>query len=131
MVKSHIEDCVFIQIDHLKADNIIPLVFLFFTIDTGHKDKLLIIKVDFMLLEKEEITQKVKVIVAQQLGVKEDEVTLNANFANDLGADSLDTVELVMAIEEEFSIEIPDQDAEKIATLDEAIQFIQCAIDQK
>ena len=74
------------------------------------------------------IFEKVRDIVVKQLGVKEETVTLNADFANDLGADSLDTVELVMAIEEEFSIEIPDEDAEKIATLDQAIQFIQKAI---
>ena len=69
----------------------------------------------------DEIFERVKGIVVQQLGVDEDKVTLTADFANDLGADSLDTVELVMAIEEEFSIEIPDEDAEKIATLDQAI----------
>ena len=74
------------------------------------------------------IFERVQDIVVQQLGVEKDKVTLNANFANDLGADSLDTVELVMAIEEEFSIEIPDEDAEKIATLDQAIQFIQQAV---
>lgn len=74
------------------------------------------------------IFEKVRDIVVKQLGVKEENVTLTADFANDLGADSLDTVELVMAIEEEFSIEIPDEDAEKIATLDQAIQFIQKAI---
>ncbi len=74
------------------------------------------------------IFERVQDIVVQQLGVDKAKVTLNANFANDLGADSLDTVELVMAIEEEFSIEIPDEDAEKIATLDQAIQFIQQAV---
>lgn len=77
------------------------------------------------------IFERVQDIVVQQLGVDKNKVTLNANFANDLGADSLDTVELVMAIEEEFSIEIPDEDAEKIATLDQAIQFIQQAVKQK
>ena len=79
----------------------------------------------------ENIFERVQDIVVQQLGVDKTKVTLNANFANDLGADSLDTVELVMAIEEEFSIEIPDEDAEKIATLDQAIQFIQQAVDNK
>ena len=79
----------------------------------------------------EDIFERVQDIVVQQLGVDKTKVTLNANFANDLGADSLDTVELVMAIEEEFSIEIPDEDAEKIATLDQAIQFIQQAVDNK
>lgn len=77
------------------------------------------------------IFERVQDIVVQQLGVDKTKVTLNADFANDLGADSLDTVELVMAIEEEFSIEIPDEDAEKIATLDQAIQFIQQAVNNK
>nr|YP_009391881.1 acyl carrier protein [Acrosorium ciliolatum]ARW60025.1 acyl carrier protein [Acrosorium ciliolatum] len=74
------------------------------------------------------IFEKVQGIVVQQLGVDKKNVTLEANFSNDLGADSLDTVELVMAIEEEFSIEIPDEDAEKIATLDEAVKFIENAV---
>ena len=77
------------------------------------------------------IFERVQDIVVQQLGVDKSKVTLNADFADDLGADSLDTVELVMAIEEEFSIEIPDEDAEKIATLDQAIQFIQQAVSNK
>lgn len=77
------------------------------------------------------IFERVQDIVVQQLGVDKAKVTLNANFANDLGADSLDTVELVMAIEEEFSIEIPDEDAEKIATLDQAIQFIRQAVHEQ
>nr|YP_010156011.1 acyl carrier protein [Cumathamnion serrulatum]QQY85387.1 acyl carrier protein [Cumathamnion serrulatum] len=74
------------------------------------------------------IFEKVRNIVVQQLGVEKHQVTLEANFASDLGADSLDTVELVMAIEEEFNIEIPDEDAEKIATLNEAVKFIEEAI---
>lgn len=74
------------------------------------------------------IFETVRNIVAQQLGVDKKLVTLEANFANDLGADSLDTVELVMAIEEEFDIEIPDEDAEKIATLNEAVNFIKQAV---
>nr|YP_009399742.1 acyl carrier protein [Digenea simplex]ARW69561.1 acyl carrier protein [Digenea simplex] len=74
------------------------------------------------------IFEKVREIVAQQLGVDAKLVTLEANFANDLGADSLDTVELVMAIEEEFNIEIPDEDAEKIATLNQAVKFIEKAV---
>lgn len=78
-----------------------------------------------------DIFERVQDIVVQQLGVDKTQVTLEANFANDLGADSLDTVELVMAIEEEFSIEIPDEDAEKIATLDQAIQFIKQAVGKK
>src|SRR5574340_1770892 len=63
------------------------------------------------------VEERVKKIIAEQLGVEEDEVTPEASFVEDLGADSLDTVELVMALEEEFSIEIPDEDAEKILTV--------------
>ena len=70
------------------------------------------------------IEEQVKNIVAEQLGVKEDEVTNAASFVDDLGADSLDTVELVMALEEEFETEIPDDDAEKITTVHQAIDFI-------
>nr|YP_009314553.1 Acyl carrier protein [Liagoropsis maxima]SCW22807.1 Acyl carrier protein [Liagoropsis maxima] len=77
------------------------------------------------------IFDRVQGIVAQQLGVDKNQVTKEANFADDLGADSLDTVELVMAIEEEFSIEIPDEDAEKIATLGQAIDFIEKAVQEK
>nr|YP_010865249.1 acyl carrier protein [Campylaephora boydenii]WGT74186.1 acyl carrier protein [Campylaephora boydenii] len=71
------------------------------------------------------IFTKVRDIVAEQLDVDVQKVTLDANFASDLGADSLDTVELVMAIEEEFDIEIPDKDAEQISTLKQAVDFIQ------
>ncbi|MBT5861812.1 MAG: acyl carrier protein [Gammaproteobacteria bacterium] len=70
------------------------------------------------------IEEQVKAIVAEQLGVKEDEVKNNASFVDDLGADSLDTVELVMALEEEFETEIPDEDAEKITTVQQAIDFV-------
>lgn len=70
------------------------------------------------------IEQRVKETVVEQLGVKEEEVTLDASFVDDLGADSLDTVELVMALEEEFETEIPDEDAEKITTVQEAINYI-------
>jgi acyl carrier protein len=70
------------------------------------------------------IEEQVKNIVAEQLGVKEEEVTLKASFVDDLGADSLDTVELVMALEEEFETEIPDEDAEKITTVQQAIDYI-------
>ena len=70
------------------------------------------------------IEEQVKAIVAEQLGVKEDEVTNDAFFVDDLGADSLDTVELVMALEEEFETEIPDEEAEKITTVQHAIDFI-------
>lgn len=70
------------------------------------------------------VEERVKKIVVEQLGVKEDEVTSTASFVDDLGADSLDTVELVMALEEEFDTEIPDEDAEKITTVQEAVEYI-------
>ena len=70
-------------------------------------------------------TDKIRQIVADQLGVDVDEVTPEASFADDLGADSLDTVELVMALEEEFGLEIPDEDAEKISTVGDAIKYIE------
>lgn len=70
------------------------------------------------------VEERVKKIVAEQLGVDEDEVTPEASFVDDLGADSLDTVELVMAFEEEFGIEIPDDDAEKIITVQNSIDYI-------
>jgi acyl carrier protein len=70
------------------------------------------------------VEERVKKIVVEQLGVKEDEVTLEASFVDDLGADSLDTVELVMALEEEFETEIPDEDAEKITTVQQAVSFV-------
>jgi acyl carrier protein len=68
---------------------------------------------------------KVKKIVVDQLGVTEDEVLMDASFIDDLGADSLDTVEMVMAFEEEFDIEIPDEDAEKIKAVKDAIEYIE------
>ncbi|OGW38606.1 MAG: acyl carrier protein [Nitrospirae bacterium GWC2_56_14] len=71
-----------------------------------------------------EIVAKVKKIISEQLGVPEADVKPEASFVNDLGADSLDTVELVMALEEEFGVEIPDEDAEKIATVQNAIDYI-------
>jgi len=70
------------------------------------------------------VEDRVKKIVVEQLGVKEDEVKPEASFVDDLGADSLDTVELVMALEEEFETEIPDEDAEKITTVQETIGYI-------
>ena len=71
------------------------------------------------------VEDRVKKIVVEQLGVAEDQVTPDASFVDDLGADSLDTVELVMALEEEFDTEIPDDEAEKITTVKQAIEFIQ------
>jgi len=70
------------------------------------------------------VDERVKKIIGEQLGVEEDEVTSEASFVEDLGADSLDTVELVMALEEEFGIEIPDEDAEKILTVGKALDYI-------
>ncbi|MCY3751462.1 MAG: acyl carrier protein [Gammaproteobacteria bacterium] len=70
------------------------------------------------------VEERVMKIIVEQLGVKEEEVTSEASFVDDLGADSLDTVELVMALEEEFKIEIPDEDAEKITTVQQAIDYI-------
>ncbi len=70
------------------------------------------------------VDDKVKQIIVEQLGVDEGEVTANASFVDDLGADSLDTVELVMAFEEAFDIEIPDEEAEKIRTVQDAINYI-------
>ena len=71
------------------------------------------------------IEERVKKIIVEQLGVKEEEVKSEASFIEDLGADSLDTVELVMAFEEEFDIEIPDEEAEKITTVQSAIDYVQ------
>jgi len=74
--------------------------------------------------DQQEIENKVKQIIVDELGVDENEVTPNARFIDDLGADSLDTVELVMRFEEEFGIEIPDEDAEKIRTVSDAVEYI-------
>ena len=68
---------------------------------------------------------KIKSIVVEQLGVDEDQVTEDASFIDDLGADSLDTVELIMAFEEEFDVEIPDEDAQKIKTVKDVIEYIE------
>ena len=71
-----------------------------------------------------DVEAKVKEIIVEQLGVDAEEVTTGASFIEDLGADSLDTVELVMALEEEFDLEIPDEDAEKIAKVQDAVTYI-------
>ena len=71
-----------------------------------------------------DVQAKVQEIIVQQLGVDADKVTLEASFVDDLGADSLDVVELVMAFEEEFNVEIPDEAAEKIATVKDAVEFL-------
>jgi acyl carrier protein len=75
-----------------------------------------------------DVFSKVKEIIVDQLGVDEEDVTPDASFVDDLGADSLDIVELVMAFEEEFDIEIPDEDAEKITTVGEAVEYIESKI---
>ncbi len=75
------------------------------------------------------IEERVKKIVVEQLGVEEDQVTPDASFVDDLGADSLDTVELVMALEEEFDTEIPDEEAESIGTLAQAVDYIKEHLD--
>ena len=75
-----------------------------------------------------DVTTKVKAIIVDKLGVDESEVTNDASFTNDLGADSLDTVELIMELEKEFDIQIPDDEAEGIATVGDAIKFVEGAI---
>ena len=75
-------------------------------------------------MEGNEIFEKVKKIIIEQLNVSEDSVTKEATFIDDLGADSLDVVELIMALEEEFDMEIPDADAEKIATVNDVVEYI-------
>ena len=77
------------------------------------------------------IEEQVKNIVAEQLGVKGEEVKNESSFVDDLGADSLDTVELVMALEEEFETEIPDEEAEKISTIQEAIDYIESHMEKQ
>ena len=72
-----------------------------------------------------DVTQRVKDIIIEQLGVNADEVTEEASFIDDLGADSLDTVELVMALEEAFEVEVPDEDAEKLTTVGAAVKYIE------
>ncbi|MPZ16472.1 MAG: acyl carrier protein [Luteitalea sp.] len=77
------------------------------------------------------VSERVKAIIVEQLGADEEEVTPDASFVDDLGADSLDTVELVMAFEEEFGIEIPDDDAEKITRVKEATEYIENHVKEK
>ena len=75
-------------------------------------------------MSQEEIFEKVKAIIVEQLGVADTSVTMEASFIDDLGADSLDIVELIMALEEEFDMEIPDEDAEKIVTVSDVVDYI-------
>lgn len=77
-----------------------------------------------MTLTEKEVYEKVKSVIVEQLGISEDEVTIDASFTDDLGADSLDTVELVMALEEQFDTEIADEDAEKLVTVKKTVEFI-------
>ena len=77
------------------------------------------------------VDEKVKDIISEQLGVKKEEIKPESSFIDDLGADSLDTVEVVMALEEEFGIEIPDEDAEKIATVGDATKYIEEKLNKK
>ena len=77
------------------------------------------------------VLEKVKKIVVENLGVDPEKVTEDASFIEDLGADSLDTVELVMALEEEFGVEIPDEEAEKITTVKDAVKYIEAHADKK
>lgn len=79
----------------------------------------------FYILYMSNVLENVRKIVAEQLGVNPDDVNENSSFINDLGADSLDTVELVMSFEEEFKIEIPDEEAEKIKTVGDAVKYIE------
>ena len=75
-------------------------------------------------MSSEEVLEKVKEIIVDQLGVADSSITMDASFIDDLGADSLDIVELIMALEEEFDIEIPDSDAEKVVTVEDVVEYI-------
>lgn len=81
-------------------------------------------KTNRQIIMSQEISDKVKAIIVEKLGVDEADVTETANFTNDLGADSLDTVELIMEFEKEFDVSIPDEDAENIATVGDAIKYL-------
>jgi acyl carrier protein len=82
-------------------------------------------------MEREELLKKIKAIVADKLSIGEDQVTEEASFIDDLGADSLDTVELVMALEDEFDLDIPDEDAEKMTTVGKAIDYVLASVQKK
>jgi len=82
-------------------------------------------------MEREELLKKIKAIIADKLSIGEEQVTEEASFIDDLGADSLDTVELVMALEDEFDLDIPDEDAEKMTTVGKAIDYVLGSIQKK
>jgi acyl carrier protein len=79
-------------------------------------------------MQRDELLKKVRAIVADKLSISEDQVTENASFIEDLGADSLDTVELVMALEDEFGLDIPDEEAEKLTTVGKAMDYISAKV---
>ena len=83
------------------------------------------------MLSKDDIASKIKEITSEQLGVDESQITPEAKFVDDLGADSLDTVELVMALEEEFDLEISDEEAEKLTTVNRVVSYIEDCLDKK
>lgn len=82
-------------------------------------------------MEREELLNKVKAIVSDKLSISEEQVTEEASFIDDLGADSLDTVELVMALEDEFNMDIPDEEAEKLTTVGKAIDYVLVCLSEK
>ena len=93
-------------------------------VDNKITDIILHVRGGELVMSSEEVFEKVKGIIVEQLGVAETSVTMEASFIDDLGADSLDIVELVMALEEEFDIEIPDTDAEKVVTVGDVVDYI-------
>jgi acyl carrier protein len=102
-----------------------------YTIQRGHRSPMAFFEPPLLHLERypmSTIEERVKKIVVEQLGVKEEEVTTSASFVDNLGADSLDTVELVMALEEEFECEIPDEEAEKITSVQQAIDYVKAHV---
>lgn len=82
-------------------------------------------------MDREELLRKVKAIVADKLSISEDQITEEASFIDDLGADSLDTVELVMALEDEFNMDIPDEEAEKLTTVGKAMDYVLARLSEK
>ena len=82
-------------------------------------------------MEREELLKKIKAIVSDKLSISEDQITEDASFIDDLGADSLDTVELVMALEDEFDMDIPDEEAEKLTTVGKAIDYVLASLGKK